>query len=127
VREGRARNTGMCRDGPPPGYYQPPRDRRPEVPELAEDTDWKGAEEYFRSNPGELVRRMFQWAKKDDRRAARNILSHWLRSEHPELRCAGEVALAAWVECFYSEPAYRQAYLDWKRWFAERRRRLDCR
>jgi len=41
VREGRARNTGMCRDGPPPGYYQPPRDRRPEVPELAEDTDWK--------------------------------------------------------------------------------------
>ena len=115
----------MLRDSPPPAHYQPPTERRPGKNELVDETEWKDADHYFHDNPRELTRRMFQWAKKDDRKAARNILSHWLRSEHPELRCAGNAALETWLECFYSEPAYREAYQEWKRWFAAHRRKMD--
>lgn len=120
----KARRPQAGRDCPPPDYYHPPA-QRPEAEGLTGEISWREAEGYFRSNPGDLVRRMFQWAKKDDRRAARGILSRWLRSEHPELRCAGQVALDAWIECFCSEAAYRQAYGDWQQWFAERRREID--
>ena len=87
----------------------------------AAEVGWREADGYFRANPGELVARMFQWARKDDRRAARNLLSRWLRSEHPELRCAGQAALETWIECFYSERAYRPAYQEWKLWYAAQR------
>ena len=114
----------MFHDSPPPAYYQPP-EGRPGTGELADEISWREAETYFKVNPGELVGRMFQWARKDERKAARNIITRWLRSQHPELRRAGQVALESWVECFCNEPAYARAYADWKRWYAAQKLRME--
>ena len=86
----------------------------------ADEVTWKHAETYFLANPHDLCKWMFQWAKKDDRKAARNIVTHWTLSQHPELKVVGRATLETWIEVFCSEEAYAHAYRGWREWYARR-------